>query len=443
MSLVGETPKQPPGPTGFPMVGNSLQFSRDPLGFMTHAARAYGDVVYLEFAGMPFYQLNHPDHLKHVLVDNNQNYLKGELFQYQLRLLGTGLLNSEGADWREQRHRLEPAFHPQRVAKYAEMMTNYTTRLTDEWQDGEVRDIHEDMMGLTLEIVADALFSVDIRNESAEVGDALETVMEQFRRSSRIPLEVPDWVPTRTNLNFHRAAKALDAIVANIIRERQAGEDDGADDVVSRLLDAGVPEAKLRDEVMTLVLAGHETTALALSYSFDLLTRHPQAMATLSAELDALAGTPPTMADIPQMQFAEQVLKESMRLYPPVYGLVRQPIEDDVIGGFRIPAGATIGMHQWVIHRDPRFFADPRSFRPERWTKAFEQELPLFAYFPFGGGPRRCIGDRFAMLEAKFVLGTILQQFDLEAITDRPLKLDPAITLRPKDGIQVRVTRRD
>ncbi|MFC6992447.1 cytochrome P450 [Haladaptatus sp. GCM10025707] len=442
MSLVENRDARPPGPTGLPVVGNSLQFGRDPLSYMTHAARAYGDVVYLEFAGMPFYQLNHPDLVKYVLVENNQNYRKGDLFQYELRLLGQGLLNSEGAAWREQRHRLEPAFHPQRIAAFAEMMTGYTERFLEEWADEEVRDVHEDMMRLTLEIVADALFSVDIRRESTEIGEALETVMEQFRRSSRLPLEVPDWLPTRTNLEFHRAAKALDAVVANIIRERNAGTREGADDVVSRLLDAGVPEENLRDEVLTLVLAGHETTALALSYTFDLLTRHPPVLAEVQAELDSLAGHPPTMADVKAMTRTDQVLKESMRLYPPVYGLLREPLTDDEIGGYHIPVGATVGMHQWVIHRDPRFFSDPRSFRPDRWTPAFERELPAFAYFPFGGGPRRCIGDRFAMLEAKFVLGTILQQFDVEAVSTKPLELDPAITLRPKGGIRVRVTRR-
>ncbi|WP_336360905.1 cytochrome P450 [Haladaptatus sp. ZSTT2] len=442
MSLVETPTRRPPGPTGFPMVGNGLQFGHDPLGYMTHAARSYGDIVYLEFGRRPFYQLNHPEYIKYVLVENNQNYVKGDLFQYQLRLLGQGLLNSEGATWREQRHRLEPAFHPTRIAAFAETMTAYTTRLTDEWRDGEVRDIHDDMMRLTLEIVADALFSVDIRKESVEIGAALETVMEQFRRSSRLPVEVPDWVPTPGNIEFHRAAKALDAVVANIIRERQAGERDGADDVVSRLLDAGVPSDNLRDEVLTLVLAGHETTALALSYSFDLLTRNPAVLADLHAELDELEGQPPTMADIPHMELTDRVLKESMRLYPPVYGLLREPIAADEIGGYPIPPGATIGMHQWVLHRDPRFFPDPRSFRPDRWTPAFEQQLPAFAYFPFGGGPRRCIGDRFAMLEAKFVLATILQQFDIEAVSDRPLKLDPAITLRPKNGVSVRVTRR-
>ena len=440
---------QPPGPDGLPFVGVTREFAKDRLGFVTRMAEEYGDVVRSPVAGGDaFYGLYHPDHIRYVLVENNQNYVKGEIFQRQLSLLGEGVLNAEGERWRRQRHMVEPAFHPNRIAGYEEPMTDFTERLVDDYTDGEVRNVHGDMMTLTLEIVAHALFDVDIREAQDDVGRALETVMAHSRRRSARLVNIPDWVPTPGNVQYLRAANALDSIVSGIIEERRDGDDDSLD-VVSMLMTAedesgeGMTDEQIHDEVMTLLLAGHETTAQALTYTWYLLATHPEVEQRLLAELDeVLAGDTPTVADLTALTYTEKVIRESMRLYPPVWGLLREPIADDEIDGYRIPAGKSVGVFQWVTHRDPRFYDDPLAFQPERWTDDFRRNLHPFAYFPFGGGPRRCLGDRFALQESRLVLATMAQSIHFEAIPSTDLELEPAITLRPANGLRMRVHRR-
>ena len=438
----------PPGPDGLPFVGITREFAADRLGFVERIAREYGDVVRTPVAGgEDFYTLFHPDHVRHVLVENNGNYVKGEFFQRQLDFLGTGVLNAEGEAWRRQRHAVEPAFHPDRIDGYAEAMTGFTARLVEAWEDGEVRNVHEDVMGLTLEIVAKALFDVDIRESGDDVGRALEAVMAHGRRRSGRLVDVPDWVPTPGNVEYLRASRALDSVVDGIIEERRGTDDAG--DVVSMLMRTETPDGTrlsdeaIRDEVMTLLLAGHETTAQALTYALHLLSHYPDVEERLVAELgDVLGGATPTPDDLDDLRYTEQVVRESMRLYPPVWGLLRESIDDDEIGGYRIPAGSTIGMYQWVTHRDARFFDDPLAFDPDRWTDDFRRDLHPFAYFPFSGGPRRCLGDRFAMAEARLVLATMLQDVHLEALRGEDLDLSPSITLRPADGLRMRVHER-
>ncbi len=438
---------RPPGPDGWPLIGTTREFASDRLGFVTRLARTYGDVVRTPMAGDDFYALFHPDHVRHVLVDNNGNYVKGEFFQRQLDFLGTGVLNAEGEAWRRQRHAVEPAFHPDRIAGYAEFMTTYSERSVESWAADEVRNVHADMMRLTLEIVAKALFDVDLRTVQADVGRALETIMAGTRRRTGRIVDVPDWVPTPTNRALDRAQRRLDAIVDDIIDQRRAAEDAG--DVVSSLLQSTGPDGasmtdeQIRDEVMTLLLAGHETTAQSLTYTWYLLAHHPEVEATLLEELETvLGGDPPTVDDVSDLEYTERVVRESMRLYPPVWAILREPVEDDVVGGYRLPAGETVGIYQWVIHRDPRFFDDPLAFDPDRWTDEFRESLHPFAYFPFSAGPRRCLGDRFAMLEAKLVVATVLQRAHFEAVPGEELELAPSITLRPADGLRMRVRKR-
>lgn len=437
----------PPGPDGWPLIGNTRAFASDRLGFLTRVANTYGDVVRTPMAIGDFYALFHPDHVRHVLVDNNKNYIKGDLFQRNLGFLGTGVLNAEGEAWRRQRHAVEPAFHPQRIEEYASFMTAYTERLLKSWADGEVLNVHADMMDLTLEIVARALFDVDLRAVGDDVSRALEDIMAATRRRSSRIVDVPDWVPTPTNRTLSQAERTLDAIVADIIGERRQADDTG--DVVSALLRADTTDGdrmsdrQIRDEVMTLLLAGHETTAQALTYTWYLLANNPSVEARLLEELEAtLGGATPTVDVVEDLEYTERVVRESMRLYPPVWGILREPVEDDVIGGYRLPAGATVGIYQWVIHRDPRFYDDPLTFDPDRWTDDFRRELHPFAYFPFSGGPRRCLGDRFAMLEAQLIVATIAQRYHLEAVTGGSLELAPSITLRPANGLQLRVRKR-
>lgn len=437
-----ESPPLPPGPDGWPLIGDTRAFASDRLGYVTRLAREYGDVVRTRMAGgREFYALFHPDHLRHVLVDHNDRYVKGRFFQRQLDFLGTGVLNAEGEAWRRQRHAVEPAFHPDRIREYASFMTAFAERTVDRWGDDEVRDVHADTMRLTLEVVAKALFDVDLGTEEAAVGEALSTIMAANRRRTERLVALPEWVPTPEGRALERAERRLDAVVEGIIDERRAAGDAG--DVVSALLAAGMDESAIRDEVMTLLLAGHETTAQALTYTWWLLAHHPRVEATLLDELDdVLGGEPPTAADVEALEYTERVVRESMRLYPPVWGLLREPVEDDVVGGYRVPAGATVGLYQWVVHRDPRFYEDPLAFDPDRWSDAFRSSLHPFAYVPFSAGPRRCLGDRFARLEAQLVVATVLQRYHLEAVPGEDLELAPSITLRPADGLRLRVRRR-
>jgi cytochrome P450 len=439
--------RDPPGPSGLPLIGNTRELAGDRLAFMTETAREYGDVVRIDFVGdRALYGLYHPDHVRHVLVENNQQYVKGDFFQDRLELLGNGLLNAEGEEWRQQRHQVEPAFHPDRIAGYGETMVDYTERRLERWQTPTVTNLHEEMMGVTLEIVADALFDVDIRQAESEIGDALGTVMENFRRRTGRPVDIPRWVPTGNNRRYNEARETLTGIVGDIIAEKRGGDDGG--DVVSMLLRSedeqgrGMDPETIGDQVLTLLLAGHETTAQALTFTSYLLATHPAVERRLLSELDDELDGPPTVSDLESLPYLERVVRESMRLYPPVPGIVRQPTADDEIGGYRVPEGATVLLSQWVIHRDPRFYDNPLAFDPDRWQREGRDERTPFAYFPFGGGPRRCVGDRFALMEARLVLARLLQSVRFETVPETELSLAPAITLRPEDGLDLRIVPR-
>lgn len=441
------TTTKPPGPDGFPVLGNTLQFGRQTFDFLQQCREEYGDVVYFEVLGQPFYQLNNPEDIHHVLVDNNGNYTKGSFLTKQFgEFLGKGLLLNEGDDWRRQRHLVQPAFDPDRISIYAEMMTDYTERLLDGWEAGTPRNIHTDMTQLTLEVAASTLLDIDIREESSELRSAFHDITEEFRKRTARPVSLPQWVPTPRNHRYQHALEQVNEIVYEIIARRRAEPGNG---VVSMLLEASdepsttVNDKQLRDEIVTLLFAGHETTAIALTFTWYLLATHPRQEERLVAELDdVLDGEPPTMSAVPDLKYTRKVLKESLRLYPPVFGILREPVRDDQIGGYQIPAGATVAMNQIAVHHDPQFFDDPKAFTPERWSDAFEESLPEFAYFPFGGGPRRCIGERFAMLEATLVVATIAQQYHLELVSDRDLTLKPSVTTRPDKPIRVRLELR-
>lgn len=434
-----------PGPDGVPVLGVLPQFARDHLGFTLESVQEYGRLVRWPFPTEDVYVVADPEAIEQILVHDNEQYVKGERFQQSLRpVLGNGILTSEGEFWRSQRRQIEPAFHPDRIERYASIMSEQTAATIDEWEAGDRLDVHETFSSLTLAIVAEALFGVDVRDRAGDVAGALDTVTEYAEAVSTnfVPLSIP----TPLNRRMQEAKHVLDEIAFDIIEERRAAP---GDDVVSQLLDAtdedGDPmsDEQLRDEVLTLLLAGHETTALALTYATYALARQPEVEARLVEELDTvLDGALPTVADLDECSYTEQVVQEALRLYPPAYGLLREPTTDVELCGYPIPAGSSLSIPQFAVHRDPAFYDDPMAFRPQRWVDDLEAQLPPYAYFPFSGGPRRCIGDRFALLEARLLLATIFRRYHLELVSSPSIDLTPGITMRPADPIEVRVHER-
>lgn len=431
-------------------MGVMRDFNRDQLGFIERARDEFGDIVWMRFLYVPALFLYHPDEVEYVLVTNSKNFIKSMSLRSNFfqRLVGKGLLTSEGEAWKRARRLSQPAFHRERVASYGQVMVGYAERLIGKWRDGETIDVHVDMMRLTLEIVVQCLFSADVSTDVDEVGATLNELIKPFAAQATVSWILNNRLPTPVHLRFHRLARKIDNVVYRIISERRAsGEDKG--DLLSMLLAARdedgsqMTDRQLRDEVMTLFLAGHETTALTLAWSWYLLGTNPEAEKRFHAELDEVLGDrAPTAADLPRLKFTEQIAKESMRLYPPAFGLGREAVNDCEIGGYHVPKGTQVFLFQWATQRDPRFYEEPNVFRPERWTEDFIERLPKYAYFPFGGGPRVCIGASFAMMEVILCLATIGQKFRLEVDRDHPVSIYPAMSLRPKDGIKVIVRNR-
>ncbi|GAA6618160.1 cytochrome P450 [Scytonema sp. NUACC26] len=441
------TAEVPRGPKGHFIVGSLPEISRDVLTFFTESARKYGDIFRFSFGPFPAIMINHPDLIAEVLVTQQPNFVKSSVYRRGLRFLGNGLLNSEGQFWQRQRRLVQPAFHLERIAAYADVMVSYTNELLEQWQNGEVRDLYQDMMSLTEKIVSKTLFGFDIRNEVSGVQRALDAVMDFNNQLSNQYL-LPSWVPTPSNLRYERATQQLNVIVYKIINERrESGKDIG--DLLSLLLrvrdednGTGMTDRQVRDEVITLLSAGHETTANAMTWTWFLLSQHPQVQAKLHSELKTvLSKRTPTFADIRSLSYTEKVVMEAMRLYPPVWGISRVSLQDCVLGGYNIKAGTTVFISQWVMHRDSRFFENPNVFDPDRWANNFQKKLPTFAYFPFGGGSRICIGKSFAMMEAILLLATIARSWSLTLQPDHPVVLQPSLTLRPKYGLKMQLIK--
>jgi cytochrome P450 len=435
----------PPGPRGLPWLGNLPEFARDALGFLTRCSREYGDVVNFRLGTWPGVLINSPELIEQVLVKEHRNFIKHRFFWRQVTaIFGHGLLTAEGEFWQRQRRLAAPAFTGQRLANYGAVMVRHTERMLDGWRAGEVRNIHADMMALTLGIAAKTLFDAEVERDVAEIGEAVEAVVAEIAARYARPFVIPDLVPLPGHIRYRRGLRTIETVVQRIVQERRnRPQDDG--DLLSMLMQArdesGNPMSgqQLRDEAVTLLLAGHETTALALSWTWYLLAKHPEIQAGLAAEVAKVVGTGnATAEDLPRLRFTEKVVTEAMRLYPPAWAMGREAVNDCEIGGYPVPAGTTVSMSQWVLHRDPRYFENPEAFRPERWSDEFTRQLPRFAYFPFGGGPRICIGNRFAIMEAVLVIATIVQRFRLEARDNRPVIPFPSITLRPAGGVWVR-----
>jgi len=450
MQMVNRSGKVAPGPKGGLLLGVMPEFNRDTLSFITRC-RSYGDIVRMRFFYLTVYFLYHPDYIETVLSTNAKNFIKSRSLRSNFfqRLVGNGLLTSEGDFWRRQRRLAQPAFHRQRISTYAEVMVEYTKRLCASWRNGEIRDIHRDMMRLTLEIVVKTLFNADVSNDADRVGAVLAKMVRPFASQATLKWIADNRLPTPAHRSFHKAAREIDEIVYRIIAERRAsGQDEG--DLLSMMLashdeDDGtqMTDRQLRDEVMTLFLAGHETTALTLSWAWYLLAKNPDAEKKFHSELDEVLGDrEPTIADVSRLKYTEMIAKEAMRLYPPAYGVGRETIAECEIGGYRVAPKTQVFMFQWATQRDERFFPEPDRFYPERWTEEFTNSLPKYAYFPFGGGPRICIGNYFAMMELILLLATIGKEFRLPLVSDAQIKLLPAMSLRPAEAILVKVQRR-
>jgi cytochrome P450 len=429
------------------LVGNLPEMRSQPLDFMVECARSYGDRVHIRVVNIDAYLFSHPDDIEHVLVTANRSFIKARLLRDAGEVLGRGLLTSEGDLWLRQRRLMQPAFHRDRIGGYGETMVAHTERMLDGWRDGATIDVHDEMMRLTLAIVAHTLFGADVSEKEEDVAHALEIALQRFIERMSL-MRFLDRLPLPRNRRFKRALGKLDSIIYGIIEERRRNGS-GADDLLSLLLEAqdedgsGMTDTQLRDEAITLFLAGHETTAIALSWTWYLLAQNPDVEARLVAELEeVLGGRPPGVDDIPRLVYTDMVVRESMRLYPPAWRVGREAVERCTVGGYEIPAGAQVIMSQWIVHRDPRFYEEPEAFRPERWEGDLTKRLPRYAYFPFGGGARRCIGDSFAMMEAVLLLATIARRFHLELAPDVRIGLWPSITLRPQYGLRVNLSRR-
>ncbi len=431
----------PPGPKPRPIVGNLLEFRKDQLGFITHLQKQYNKAFTFYIGKAPMVMFTTPEAVRYVLVEHAKNFIMGEIMQGLRLLLGDGLLTTDGEFHRRQRRLMLPAFHRKRVEGYRDAMIDYTERMLENWQPGRQVDIAVEMQRLTLRIVARALFDVDLTHESQALGAAFDDAREypNRRRYSFRALRIN--LPFTAYGKFVRAKALLDKTIYDIIaRRRETGEDKG--DVVSMLLAArdedgsALSDVQVRDQLMTLLAAGHETTANALTWTFYLLSQNPEERDKLLAELHSvLNGRSPTVEDLARLPYLEMVVKESMRLFPPAWIMGRRAIEDYDLEGYHLPAGSFVLLSPWVIHHKAEYFAEPQRFWPERFDPEKGEEQPPFAYFPFGAGPRMCIGSTFAMMEVRLLLATILQRYSPRLAPGHPVVPRPMVTLRSRFGM--------
>jgi cytochrome P450 len=422
----------------------------DMLAFANESQKMYGSFNFTRFGWVTFYTLSDPELIHEILVNQASRYHKIRLIKYALGpFLGNGLLTSEGDFWKRQRKLSQPAFHSRRIENYADTMVDYAHKMLAGWKTGDKRRIDREMMKLTLNIVAKTLFDADVSGDADRVGDLLTRVLDASNDRINAAVQWPDWLPNAKRDQMRRDIAELDIILQRFIDERrQSGEDGG--DLLSMLLAAqdddgsGMTDKQLRDELMTIFLAGHETTAMNLSWTWYLLSQQPQAVAKLKTEVDRVLGERrATMADLAHLPYNEMVIKEALRLYPPAPGVGREPIEDVQIGGYSVPKGALINISFFAMHRHPAYFPDPEVFDPERFSPEREKDIPRYAYLPFGAGPRVCIGNSFALMEARLILATMIQQVELALLPGQQIVPKQLVTVRPQNGIEMSVTRRE
>lgn len=446
--------KIPPGPRGNILLGNAREIQRDGVKFCVTMAARYGDVIRVRVLSWPNYMVYHPDDVKHVLQENHRNYNK-DVYNVNLLkpLLGQGLFTNDGQSWLHQRRLAQPAFHRKRLAAFGTLITSATENMLDRWQasarEQQPFEVGEEMMRLTLCIIGQALFSIDLSDEANIVGQDFSAIRKLLQSFIFRPFP-PLGVPTPRNRRLNAAIHSLDGVVHSIINERRQHNTDTGD-LLSMLMLArdeetgeGMSDRQLRDEVMTLLLAGHETTANALTWMWYLLSQHPDVETRLHAELSAvLGGAVPTVDQLPDLKYTHMVIDEALRLYPPVFGFGRKAIGEDALGGYYVPANTFIWLCPYVTHRHPDFWERPEQFDPERFSPEQVAHRPHYAHFPFGGGPRLCIGSNLAMMEAQLITATVAQRYLLRLVPGHPVEPEVSLTLRPRYGLPVTLQPRE
>ena len=443
----------PPSPPSHPLLGLMREFRQDRIGLYRRVAQAYGDVLRMRFLWVNTYTISHPDYMRQVLVENNHNYVRNPFVNDVFKLfLGDGLFTMDGESWLSRRRLMQPAFHRQRLAGLGTLITDAAEAMLvdwSQWQEGQEITIDEEMMKVTLRVVGQALFSVDLLGAASALGDAFTSVSEFVNYRMNTPFPPPLWLPTPRNRQFKAALATLDSTVHSIIEERKKTSEEKGDllDMLMAARDAdtgaGMTDEELRNEVALLIFAGHETTATTLTWTFYLLSQHPEVENKLHAELaTVLGGRTPTLADLPNLPYNRMVIEETMRLYPQAWGVSRKSVAADEVGGYQIPAGASLTLPIMTLHYDPRWWEQPDQFDPERFTPERSANRHKFAYLPFGAGPRQCIGNNFALMEAQLVLATVAQRYQLRLRPGHPVQPDPVFVLRTSHGLPMRVTRR-
>ena len=438
------------------------EFLHDPIKTLQSISSTYGDISYFKLGRQHVYLINKPEYIEKVLVYDHRNFTKGRRLQIAKALLGEGLVTSEGDLHNRQRRIIQPIFHPKQIATYGKVMTDYASSMNQKWKDGDTVDMLKEMMHLTLSIICKSVLNYDVESETEEIDRAL-TISRNYSKRLQNPLgQVLNKIPVLPNVKGARQArKKLDKLVYSLIKERREGVENNVknyDDLLTRLIQAqdmtqsgstdnitGMSDTQVRDEVMTIFIAGHETTANALTWTFYLLSQNREIEKKLVEELESTfdKDNTPTVDDIPKLKFTEKILRESMRLYPPVWSLGRYVDKDYTLGKYTVPAGSTIMMSQYLMHRDPRYYNEPEQFDPERWSSEAKSSLPRFSYFPFGGGIRACIGESFAWMEGILLIATISRQWKMHLLPGHRVELDPGITLRAKYGLKMKLERRN
>ena len=438
-----------PGPPAWMFPIGLMRWRKNLLNAFLELYNTWGNYVRFGLPWKRAYFINEPELIREILVTNAAICEKDRVLKLTRLVLGFGLLTNEGESHRRQRKLAAPAFHKQRIAHYAETMLAYAGNTAAEWQDGARVDMDQEMMKLTLAIVAKTLFDADVNDKADDIGHAMEVLMRNFPRASNPFVAMTLKLPLKANREVFAAKDKIDAVIYRLIAQRRAtGRDHG--DLLSMLLSAqdeddgtGMTDQQVRDEALTLFLAGHETTANVLAWGLYLLSQHPEVEARLHEEVDrVMVGEQSAMALFPQLPYTRQVVAETMRLYPPAHVLARELQEELVLGGYRLKRGGTVCFSPYIMHRDPRFWPEPERFNPDRWTPEEEAKRPRFTYFPFGGGPRICIGEQFAWMEAVLVLARLTQEWRAALVPGHPIDTLPLITLRPRHGIAMTLSRR-